>query len=95
MAGKGRHGTSDTAGWLVVSVSPLFRQLGPVPRGRPREAKPTWIGVEDSHDQLLGAGRDLLVFRKLVSILLDPFVDGVDIFGLERGFANEQCISTM
>lgn len=43
----------------------------------------------------MGAGRDLFVFRKLVSILLDAFVDGVDILGLERGFANEQCIPIM
>ena len=53
----------------------------------------TGIGVQDCHDELLSARRDFLVCWKLVSVVPDTLVDGVDVFGLEGGFADEKGVS--
>ena len=54
---------------------------------------PTRIGVQNTRYQILGVSRDRLVLRKLISILSYPLVNGLDLFGLERRFANDEGVS--
>ena len=89
---RDHHETNDVGGSLRVLVDPLHMSASCAPRLQKfidTTCKLTGIRVENSHDELLSARRDLLVFRKLVAVLLDTFVDSVDVLGLKGWLANE------